>query len=243
MDDQKAMLALLNGLLVGADQLFESVGDWAERLGGNDPTPLVSRFISQLGVEWHDPLPPDALCERVRAQARERISAWYPSWPHAWAHLLRVAGIALALAEDENLDPASAFVAGICHDVAKLDEFRTGEPHEEAGAQFAVSLLQGHLSPEQIESIQAAIRQDSHDPLCHLVYDADQLDKIGAAGIVRRVSNVKHQTALPMALWRVMDDAWQFPDMHFNLSRDLFRSKRTFQAWFLPLAEQALGEW
>ncbi len=243
MSDQQAMLALLDGLLVGADQLVESVGEWAERLGGDDPSPLVSRFIDQLEVEWYEALPPNAICERVAAQARERVSAWHPNWPHAWVHLLRVTGIAVAVAEDENLDPALAYIAGMCHDVAKLDEFRTGEPHEEAGAQFAAELLAGHLLPEQIKSIQAAIRLQGDEPLRHIVYDADQLDKIGAAGIVRRVSNVKHHTALSTALWRVMDDAWQFPDMHFDLSNSLFRRKRTFQVWFLPQAEQALGEW
>ncbi len=243
MSDEQAMLALLDGLLVGAEQLVESVGEWAERLGGGDPAPLVSRFIDQLETEWFDATPPNAICERLAAQARERISAWHPGWPHAWAHLLRVTGTAVVVAEDEGLDPVSAFIAGICHDVAKMDEFRTLEPHEEAGAQFAAAMLAGYLPPDQIASIAAAVRQKSDDPLCQIVYDADQLDKIGAAGILRRVSNVKHQTALPTVLWRVMDDAWQFPDMHFDLSNSLFRRKRTFQVWFLPLAEQAIGEW
>jgi hypothetical protein len=40
-----------------------------------------------------------------------------------------------------------------------------------------------------------------------------------------------------------MDDAWLFPEMHFELSNRLFRRKRTFQVWFLPLAEQAIEEW
>jgi hypothetical protein len=243
MSDQQAMLALLDGLLVGAEQLVESAGAWAERLGGDDPSPLVSRFIDQLDIEWLDATPPNAICERIAAQARERISAWHPGWPHAWAHLLRVTGTAVAVAEDEGLDPVPAFIAGICHDVAKLDEFRTGEPHEEAGAQFAAAALAGHLPPAEIISIEAAIRQQGDEPLSQIVFDADQLDKIGAAGIVRRVSNVKHQTALSTSLWRVMDDAWLFPDMHFELSNSLFRRKRTFQVWFLPLAEQAIGEW
>jgi hypothetical protein len=242
MSDQQAMLALLDGLLVGAEQLVESVDEWAERLGGDNPSPLVSRFVDELDMEWLDATPPNAICERLAAQARERISTWHPGWPHAWAHLLRVTGTAVAMAKDEGLNPVSAFIAGMCHDIAKLDEFRTGEPHEEAGARFAATVLAGHLPPDQIISIEAAIRHQGEEPLCYILYDADQLDKIGAAGILRRVSNVKHQTALPTTLWRVMDDAWLFPDMHFERSNSLFRRKRTFQVWFLPLAEQAIGE-
>jgi hypothetical protein len=243
MNEEEAMLALLNRLLVGADQLIDSVGAWAERLRKDDSSPLVSRFIEELNSEWYDALPPDAACERITAQARERLSTWHPGWPHSWGHILRVTGMAVALAEDEGIEPVLAYVAGICHDVAKLDEFRTGEPHEEVGAQFAATVLQGHLSPAQIASIQAAIRKTGSDPLRNILYDADNLDKIGAAGIVRRVSGGVHQTWLPTALWRVMDDAWQFPEMHFDLSRDLYRRKRAFQVWFLPLAEQAVGEW
>ena len=151
MSEQETMLTLLYRLLAGSDQLIESVGDWAERLGNEDPSPLVSRFIDQLDAEWYDTLPPDPVCERVMVQARERLSTWHPGWPHSWAHLLRVTGLAVALAEDENVEPTLAFVAGMCHDVAKLDEFRTGEPHEEAGAQFAAAILEGHLRPSQID--------------------------------------------------------------------------------------------
>jgi hypothetical protein len=243
MDDQQPMLALLDRLLVGADHLVESADEWAERLRDDEPSPLVSRFVDELKAEWLDATPPDAVCERFAVQAREQISAWHPGWPHAWAHLLRVTGTAVAMARAEGLDPVLAFIAAMGHDVTKLDEFRTGDSHEKTGAQFAAARLAGHLSPDQIAAVEAAIRHEGDDPLTHILYDADQLDKIGAAGIVRRVSNVKHQTALPTVLWRVMDDAWQFPDMHFELSNRLFRRKRTFQVWFLPLAEQAVGEW
>ena len=90
--------------------------------------------------------------------------------------------------------------------------------------------------------IQDAILKEGDEPLHNILSDADKLDKIGAAGIVRRVSNSTHRTALPTALWRVMDDMWQFPSMHYDLSRELFRHKRVFQTWFLPLAEQAVEE-
>jgi hypothetical protein len=243
MSEQEAVLALLNRLLVGADQLVLSVDEWAARLDADHPTPLVSRFLDELAAEWYPAAPPDGVCAQVLEQARARVSAWHPGWPHSWGHTLRVTGLALALAQAEGVEPALAYVTSICHDVAKLDEFRTGEPHEQAGAAFAARVLHGHLAPAQIDSIQAAILKRGDDRLCSIVYDADHLDKIGAAGIVRRVSSSTQQTSLSTALWRVMDDAWLFPKMHFERSDALFRRKRAFQAWFLPMAEQAVGEW
>lgn len=243
MNDQEAMLALLGRLLVGADQLIESAGEWAERLKKGDSSPLIDRFIEQLESEWFVAQPPDELCQQITAQVRARLSKWHPGWPHSWAHTLRVTGLTAKLAEQEGIDPVLAYVAGICHDVGKLDEFRNGESHEQVGAQFAAAAVQGHLAPAQIETIQAAIRKAGDTPLRNALYDADNLDKLGAAGIVRRVSGNIHQTCLATALWRVMDDAWQFPEMHFESSQRLFRHKRAFQAWFLPLAEQAIDEW
>ena len=238
--DQDALLALLDGLLVGAQQLMESPGDWAERLGGDDASPLVARFIDQLDAEWHDAWPPGTLCAQVTEQARARMAAWHPGWPHLWAHVLRVTGLAVALAEDAGLDPILAYLAGICHDVAKLDEFRTSLPHEEESADFAAQVLRGHLPNGQIAAIQAAIRKDGDDGLARLLSDADRLDKIGAAGVVRRVSTGTDRGWLPAALGRVADDAERFPSMHFARSRALARDKRAFVAWFVPRAEEAL---
>ncbi len=242
-NNNEAMRELMYRMQVGADQLIQSADEWAERLTDDEPSPLIARFIDQLKSEWLNAPPPDAICEQVMAKARARLSSWHRGWPHSWGHTLRVTGLTVAMAEAEGIDPALAFVAGMCHDVAKLDEFRTGEPHEQAGAQFAADVLKGYLSAEQIASIQAAILKEGKEPLRNILADADHLDKLGAAGIIRRVSHSTHQTALPTALWRVMDDAWLFPAMHTGLSDSLFRSKRSFQVWFLPEAEQAVSEW
>lgn len=238
--DRDGLLALLDGLLVGAGQLMESPGDWAERLGGDAPSPLTTRFIDQLDTEWHDAWPPDRLCAQVTEQARARIAAWHPGWPHLWAHVLRVTGLAVALAEDTGQDPALAYLTGICHDVAKLDELRTSLPHEEEGADFAADVLRGHLPGAQINAIQAAIRKQGDDALARLLNDADKLDKIGAVGVVRRASTGTERGWLPAALGRVADDAERFPPMHFVRSRALARDKRAFVAWFVPAAEEAL---
>lgn len=235
------MLALLDGLLVGAGALLESPGDWAERLIGDHASALAERFVEQLATEWFDAWPPDALCAAVTEQVRAHLSAWHPGWPHLWAHILRVTGLAVTLAEDVDLDPALAYLVGICHDVAKLDELRTSLPHEEAGAAFAAGVLQGHFPPETIAAIQAAICKADDGSLARILYDADKLDKIGATGVLRRVSTGTTHDWLAAALARVEQDAAYFPPMHFARSRALARDKRAFLAWFLPLAEDALG--
>jgi hypothetical protein len=243
MSEREAALILLDRLLIGADQVMESVDEWRERLREDEPPSLVLRFIAELDVEWYAAPPPDALCQQIAAQVRERLAAWHPGWPHLWGHILRVTGVAVALAEQADVEPSLAYIAGMCHDAAKLDEYRTGDPHEEVGAQWAAVWLRDHLRPSQIESIQAAILKKGGDTLDAILHDADKLDKIGATGIIRRVSCSTHRAALPTALWRVMDDAWQFPKMRFELSHDLSRRKRAFQTWFLPIAEQAVAAW
>jgi hypothetical protein len=239
-DERRAMTALLDRLLVGAAQPMDSVAAWAGRLAQDGATPLALRFIGELEAEWFPAPPPDAFCEQIAAQVRDRLSAWHPGWPHLWAHVLRVTGAAVALAPEAGIDLAPAYLMGMCHDVAKLDEFRTGQPHEETGAAFAGEALRGHLPAVQIDSIQTAIRKEGGDPLGHILHDADKLDKIGAAGLVRRVSTSTDPGWLPVALSRVAADTRSFPAMHFRLSADLTARKRAFQAWFLPLAGDAI---
>ncbi len=242
MAELSEIQTLLDGLLAGADRPLDSVGAWAERLSGDEASPLAERFVNQLADEWFDADPPDAFSADLAEQVRGRLAAWHPGWPHLWAHILRVTGVAVALADEAGVDPALAFALGMCHDVAKLDEFRTGEPHEDVGAAFAGRVLREHFPPADIRAIQAAIRKRGGGVLADILHDADKLDKIGAAGIVRRVSTGTHRGWLSDALWRVADDARHFPGMRFPLSQDLAASKKTFQAWLLPLANGTARE-
>ena len=199
-------------------------------------------IINQLDDEWYDAEPPDAFSNQLAEHVQQRLAASGVVWQPLWAHILRVTGVALALADDTDSDPALVYAMCLCHDVAKLDEDRLGEEHEELGAEFAEQVLNGHFRSAHIEAIQAAILKESDDDLGDLLNDADKLDKIGAAGIVRRGSAETERGALSDALWRVSHSARYFPPMHFDLSRDLATRKRNFQAWFVPLVEIVLGE-
>jgi HD superfamily phosphodiesterase len=228
-----AMRALLRGLLVGERQPVTSPDDWATRL---DMTPLAERFVDHLRREWLPADPPTAFCADIAGQVQRRVAAWHPGWPHLWAHILRVTGVAVVLAREAGRDPALGYLAGMCHDVAKLDEARSGSPHEEMGATFAGVALRGHVLPAQIAAIQAAITHEGDDDLAHILNDADKLDKIGAVGIMRRVSGGTQWGWVAMALWEIEDDLADFPAMHFERSRALADDKRAFTRWFLKQA-------
>lgn len=234
------VLRLFNHLGVGFSHPMDSVGDWADRLADDPLDALAARFVNQLADEWFDADPPDVFCEELVVQVRQRI-ARRPGWPPLWAHTMRVMGTALALAEEAGVDPLLAYLAGLYHDIAKLDEEYSSEEHEDLGATIAGRALRDKLRPVQIEMIQEAICKTGDDPLTNVLHNADKLDKLGAAGVVRRVSSEPDRRWWADALWRVSDAARYFPIMHFDLSRDLAQNKRQFQAWFVPLAESALG--
>lgn len=240
-NERAAVVALLNRLLIGANQRADTLGDWAERLLGDMASPLAQRFVNQLGDEWLDAEPPDAFCAQVAEHVRRHLASWHPGWPHLWAHILRVTGYALALADEAGERAEEAYLLSVCHDVAKLDELRSGEPHEELGAAFTGRILRGYLPQARIETIQAAILKEADaDTLGDILHDADKLDKIGATGVLRRVSTETRPSWLSAALWRVGDDLARFPPMRFEFSRDMAGAKRKFLGGFLPLAEDAL---
>jgi len=225
--------ALLEGLLVGAETLIESAREWSDRLARVDGA-LTARFLAQLSAEWFDAPAPDPFSTALRERVRDHVAAWHPGWPHLWAHLLRVTGTAQRLGAEAGLDPALTYALGLCHDVAKLDEVRTGEPHEQAGARFAGGALAGRFTADEVAAVQAAILKRGQGALADVLHDADKLDKIGAAGLLRRISVGTTRDWLPLALARVADDTASFPPMRCPLGRDLADDKRAFQAWLLP---------
>jgi len=241
--DQESMARLLAGLLVGAEQPMTSVGHWAERLLDDPPSRLAIRFLDQLNDEWLDAEPPDCVCERIAGIAQRHMMGQHPGWPHLWGHTLRVTGTALDLAREEGVDPAVAYLLGVLHDVAKLKEGTHAASHEALGARFAGRILADRLPARDVEQIQAAILKEGDGALSRILHDADKLDKIGASGVLRRVSTGTDRSwALP-ALDRVADDREHFPAMRTARGRDMAEGKLAFLDWFLTEAQETAAAW
>jgi putative nucleotidyltransferase with HDIG domain len=240
---------LLDILTAGADAPLYTADAWAARaeaMLGRARDSFIAAFIDQLAVEWQPAAPPPgllhALCVDCAAQALNHIAtAQNPGWPHLWAHTGRVAGYALACAEQAGVDPGLAYLLGILHDVGKLDERRTGVAHEAAGALFAQRALYERLEPDTVTRLAGVIakRARPRDPLAQLLHDADKLDKIGATGIARRLSTDFGAAHIRQALDNVQADAEAFPPMHFRAARTLAEAKLAFTRPFVRLVRAA----
>jgi uncharacterized protein len=109
-----------------------------------------------------------------------------------WDHLLRTAAIAEKLGRSEGLDPALCRLAGLFHDAGK---FHRGElhdddvPEEQRSVEVFRHMAAEHgISPDVLEPIAEAILQLYRDdpdptPLARVLFDADNLDKLGPLGI------------------------------------------------------------
>jgi uncharacterized protein len=107
-------------------------------------------------------------------------------------HLERVASHAVRLALKEGVDPLCAEIAGLFHDAGKFydGQYHEGDKPEE---EYSVEVLRemggkNGLDPAIIKEVSNAIRQIYRDdpeptPLSKVLFDADNLDKIGLLGI------------------------------------------------------------
>ena len=107
-------------------------------------------------------------------------------------HLERVAAHAVRLALKEGVDPLLAELAGLFHDAGK---FHGGKYHEDDKPEEEYSIevlremgLKGGLNPATLDQAAVAIARLYRDdpeptPLGKVLFDADNLDKIGLPGI------------------------------------------------------------
>lgn len=113
---------------------------------------------------------------------------------HDFNHVLRVTAMAELLARVEGADIEIVRAAALLHDIARLDEDRTGQgDHAEMAAERARAILLEHgASIVQADAVAHAIAahrfRGSVQPQtleAKVLFDADKLDSIGAIGVAR----------------------------------------------------------
>jgi uncharacterized protein len=116
---------------------------------------------------------------------------WYPwhSAEYRFNHILNVVALATKIAKQEGADVDVTRVAGLFHDIAKLDADQ--DVHAEEGARVAREYLEtrGEFPPSFVDEVCRAIENHSYQgDLSDLsletqcLVEADVLDKVGANG-------------------------------------------------------------
>jgi HD superfamily phosphodiesterase len=109
-----------------------------------------------------------------------------------WDHLCRTAGIAEQLGRSEGLDPSSCRLGALFHDAGKFHRGQRhgdSEPEEKHSVEVLGRFAQSHGIPEsQVAEISEAILQlyrcdPGPTPLARVLFDADNLDKLGFLGV------------------------------------------------------------
>lgn len=244
-------LALLQALAAGGQQNLIEIEDWETFLQGCPALrgAAVSRwFLAALRHEWLPLDPPTSLCAQVTDHVQGYLSGRLADWAGLWGHITRVTGCAGWIAQRRGIDPEAAYLAAVLHDVCKLDETITGSPHEEASAVYAVSLLRGELPRRQLGFIVEAIRAHPDRPapswgVARVLFDADKLDKIGAAGLLRRASSAADIDEACAGAERMLDDADAFPALCMAVSTVLLRPRLAFCQTLEPLLPDLYADW
>jgi uncharacterized protein len=108
---------------------------------------------------------------------------------HSYEHVNRVLKIATFLAEREQADVELVQIGAMLHDIGRA----VGEPHNETGVKVASEILKKiDYPPEKREQVSRIVLRHAlpfRDELQTLeekiVWDADKIDLLGAAGIAR----------------------------------------------------------
>ena len=112
---------------------------------------------------------------------------------HGWEHVSRVYHLALYIAEQEGANQFIVGMAALMHDLGRAAPQNNTTHHADLSAQLATELLNAYRVPQDMqEAILHAIIAHSFsrnvEPRtleARVVRDADRLDGLGAAGIIR----------------------------------------------------------
>ncbi len=109
-----------------------------------------------------------------------------------WDHVRRVARLAVSLGREEGVDPEACRLAGLFHDAGKFAGGRYHDddlPEEQRSVRALRELAADHgLPAARVEPVAEAILQLYRDdpeptPLARVLFDADNLDKLGPLGV------------------------------------------------------------
>ncbi len=185
-----------------------------------------------------------AMLDHVRA-------ALPTSGAHGFDHTLRVVHLCEAIGAREGADMAVLIPAAVFHDIARPLEEETGVPHEEEGARMAAAYLESIRYPaDLVPGIVHAIRAHRYSSgiapetlEARVLSDADNLDAMGAVGIVRTFMQAGEQG-------RGIEDATRhFYDKLLNLkgrmytesAREIARERHAFLVAFLDALDGEIG--
>jgi uncharacterized protein len=152
---------------------------------------------------------------------------------HRWDHVNRVYKLALFIAERESADRFIVALAALMHDLGHTVKHGQNEHHSEVSARIASEIMQKHHFPIDLQdAVEHAILAHSFSrgiepetKEARVVHDADQLDALGAIGIMRwAITGTQHctpQTALydfddPFAEQHPLDDRRYMLDHFFK---------------------------
>lgn len=131
-----------------------------------------------LDAIWAHPL------YREHAERLARFEADRPYCRHGVEHLLDTARIAWIknLECDLGFSRAVVYAAALLHDIGKDEQYATGRPHEEAGAEIAERILADVARPEDRDAIVRAVAEHRRCPegaseLGRLLYRADKASR------------------------------------------------------------------
>ena len=127
---------------------------------------------------WNHPIYQEQL------QALQTLEADRTFCRHTPEHFLDVARLAYihALESHASVSKELIYCTALLHDIGRAEQYRSGIPHDEAGAQIAEQILRDlSFDPSEIQEIISAIREHRNaarsDTLSSLIYDADKTSR------------------------------------------------------------------
>lgn len=243
----------------------------------NHEQSLAGRGCVAVGVEIRETVVSDADFDRMEAFVYEYLSAsvanesdggrmrWYPwhSADYRFNHIINVVALAAEIADREGADVDVVRVAGLFHDVAKLEVDQ--DLHAEAGSRVAREYLESHGDvPESfIDRVCTVIENHSYQgPVTDLsleaqsLIEADLLDKVGANGTALMLLRMGYESRTHMAaadvVQRVLDRGVDVldrieSDTAETLAHQRLKRVKWFREWLedeVPEMEHTVdGEW